>query len=190
MRRCSPHRTTRRGYCEDLLTVWAPLAREVGHDRFFVGCLTTAHLQMWRTRGTGQAARPLTPRSIARDVKTLSSLHVYAAGVLDPPPPNPVSEAVRPVIDEEGPSTASPILEETELAAVFAAARTAASSAGPPAASGDASEPRAGLSSRAATGRRRGYHHSGECAPSCGSGMSGMSSRWALPSSSSSTPTN
>ncbi|MFD0534252.1 tyrosine-type recombinase/integrase [Actinomadura luteofluorescens] len=118
---------TRRGYCDDLLTVWAPLARELGHDRFFVGCLSTAHLQMWRARVTGRAARPLTARSIARYVKTLSSLHAYAAGVLDPPPPNPVSEDVRPVIDEEDPSTATPILEEDEVAAVFAAARSAAS---------------------------------------------------------------
>ncbi|MEU8306252.1 tyrosine-type recombinase/integrase [Actinomadura sp. NPDC048955] len=118
---------TRRGYCDDLLTIWAPLARELGHDRFFVGCLSTAHLQMWRARVTGRAARPLTARSIARYVKTLSSLHAYAAGVLDPPPPNPVSEDVRPVIDEEDPSTATPILEEDEVAAVFAAARSGAS---------------------------------------------------------------
>uniref|UniRef100_UPI003F494359 tyrosine-type recombinase/integrase n=1 Tax=Actinomadura sp. CA-154981 TaxID=3240037 RepID=UPI003F494359 len=132
---------TRRGYCDDLLTVWAPLARELGHDRFFVGCLSTAHLQMWRARVTGRATRPLTPRSIARYVKTLSSLHAYAAGVLDPPPPNPVSEDVRPIIDEEDPSTATPILEETEVAAVFAAARSAAASTTPPAASRDTSEP-------------------------------------------------
>lgn len=134
-------RATRRGYCDDLLTVWAPLARELGHDRFFVGCLSTAHLQMWRARVTSRAVRPLTARSIARYVKTLSSLHAYAAGVLDPPPPNPVSEDVRPVIDEEDPSTATPILEETEVAAVFATARSAASSAAPPAASPNAPEP-------------------------------------------------
>jgi hypothetical protein len=113
---------TRRGYCDDLLAVWAPLACELGHSRFFVGCLTTAHLQMWRSRVTGRLARPLTPRSIARYVKTLSSLRAYAAGVLDPPPVNPVIEDIRPVIDEEAPSTATPILEEAEVAAVLAAA--------------------------------------------------------------------
>ena len=135
---------TRRGYCDDLLTVWAPLARELGHDRFFVGCLSTAHLQMWRARVTSRAAHPLTPRSIARYVKTLSSLHAYAAGVLDPPPPNPVSEDVRPVIDEEDPSTATPILEEDEVAAVFAAARSTAWAAAPSEASPDAPEPHPG----------------------------------------------
>ncbi|QKW36273.1 site-specific integrase [Actinomadura sp. NAK00032] len=116
---------TRRGYCDDLLTIWAPLARELGHDRFFLGCLTTAHLQLWRSRVTARTAQPLTPRSVARYVKTLSSLHAYAAEVLDPAPPNPVTEDVRPVIDEEDPSTATPILEETEVSAVFTAARPA-----------------------------------------------------------------
>lgn len=128
---------TRRGYCDDLLAIWAPLARELGHDRFFVGCLTTAHLQMWRARVTTRTTHPLTPRTVARYVKTLSSLHAYAAGVLDPPPPNPVTEDVRPVIDEEDPSTATPILEEAEVAAVIAAANPPAGpSDRPPAAGG------------------------------------------------------
>jgi integrase len=115
---------TQRGYCDDLLAIWAPLARELGHDRFFIGCLTTVHLQLWRARVTNRPTDPLAPRSIARYVKTLSSLHAYAAGVLTPPPPNPVTEDVRPVIDEEDSSTATPILEEADVAKVLHAATT------------------------------------------------------------------
>ncbi|MFC6880720.1 tyrosine-type recombinase/integrase [Actinomadura yumaensis] len=118
----SAHRgstATRRGYCDDLLAVWAPLARELGHQQWAFGQLTTAHLEMWRLR---MSERGIAPRTINRYVATLSSLYSYAAGVLDPPPRNPVTEDVRPRIDQADASTATPILEKEEVAKVAAQA--------------------------------------------------------------------
>lgn len=118
----SAHRgstATRRGYCDDLLAVWAPLARELGHQQWAFGQLTTAHLEMWRLR---MSEHGTAPRTINRYVATLSSLYSYAAGVLDPPPRNPVTEDVRPRIDQADASTATPILEKEEVAKVAAQA--------------------------------------------------------------------
>ncbi|MGP4025775.1 tyrosine-type recombinase/integrase [Actinomadura sp. 3N407] len=114
----SAHRgsaATRRGYCDDLLSVWAPLTRELGHQRFALGQLTTAHLELWQLRMTRAGAAP---RTINRYTATLSSLYRYAAGVLDPPPRNPVTEDVRPPVDQSDAATATPILEPDEVAAV------------------------------------------------------------------------
>ena len=112
---------TKRNYVDDLRRVWAPLARELGHDAFSVGCLTPEHVRMWRLR---QEHAGVAKRSIARYVAALSSLHAYAAGRLDPPPRNPVTEDDRPRIPSGNNPTSTPVLEPEQVQAVAACARS------------------------------------------------------------------
>ncbi|MFC5748096.1 tyrosine-type recombinase/integrase [Actinomadura rugatobispora] len=111
---------TKRNYVDDLRRVWAPLAREVGHPAFFVGSLTREHVRMWRLR---QENAGVAARSIARYVACLSSLHTYAAGHLDPPPRNPVTEDDRPHIAPGNTATSTPVLEVEQVRAVASCAR-------------------------------------------------------------------
>ncbi|TYB42060.1 tyrosine-type recombinase/integrase [Actinomadura chibensis] len=110
---------TKRGYADDLRRVWAPLARELGHDAFRVGCLTREHVRMWRLR---QERAGVAARSIGRYVACLSSLHAYAAAVLDPPPRNPVTQDDRPRIESGRTAASTPVLEVEEVRAVAARA--------------------------------------------------------------------
>ncbi|WP_067469914.1 tyrosine-type recombinase/integrase [Actinomadura macra] len=110
---------TKRNYADDLRRIWAPLARELGHEAFSVGCLTREHVRMWRLR---QERAGLAKRSIGRYVACLSSLHNYAAGHLDPPPRNPVTEDDRPRIDSGNSATSTPVLEAEEVRMVAACA--------------------------------------------------------------------
>ncbi|MFB4317265.1 tyrosine-type recombinase/integrase [Actinomadura sp. 21ATH] len=112
--------TTQRTYVDDLRRVWAPLAREVGHEAFFVGCLTREHVRMWRLR---QEAAGVAKRSISRYVACLSSLHVYAAGQLTPAPANPVGQDDRPRIPSGRTASSTPVLELHQVRAVVAVAR-------------------------------------------------------------------
>ncbi|MFP3963852.1 tyrosine-type recombinase/integrase [Actinomadura fulvescens] len=110
---------TKRTYVDDLRRVWAPLARELGHDAFAVGCLSREHVRMWRLR---QEAAGVAQRSIARYVACLSSLHVHAAGRLDTPLVNPVTEDDRPRIPTGNTATSTPVLETHQVRAVAACA--------------------------------------------------------------------
>ncbi|MFI0351963.1 tyrosine-type recombinase/integrase [Actinomadura sp. 9N407] len=110
---------TKRTYVDDLRRVWAPLARELGHEALFVGCLTSEHVRMWRLRQEGAG---VAKRSIARYVACLSSLHTYAAGRLDPPPRNPVTQDDRPHIPSGHSATSTPVLEPAQVQAVAACA--------------------------------------------------------------------
>ncbi|TDB95891.1 tyrosine-type recombinase/integrase [Actinomadura sp. 7K534] len=116
-RRASP--ATKRNYADDLRRVWAPLAREVGHDAFSVGCLTRDQVRMWRLRQEGAG---VAKRSIGRYVACLSSLHTYAAERLDPPPRNPVTQDDRPRIEAGRGAGSTPVLEVEQVRAVAAAA--------------------------------------------------------------------
>ncbi|QFG26715.1 tyrosine-type recombinase/integrase [Actinomadura sp. WMMB 499] len=110
---------TKRTYVDDLRRVWAPLARELGHEAFAVGCLTSEHVRMWRLR---QEAAGVAARSVGRYVSCLSSLHTYAAGRLDPPPRNPVTEDDRPRLPSGRTSSSTPVLELDQVRAVAARA--------------------------------------------------------------------
>lgn len=106
---------TKRNYVDDIRRVWADLAREVGHDAFFVGCLSRDHIRLWRLR---QEANGMPPSTIGRYVSSLSSLHHYGAERMDPPPRNPVTQDDRPKIDKGNSSVSTPILEIPEVQAV------------------------------------------------------------------------
>lgn len=116
-RRASPQ--TKRAYADDLRRVWAGLARELGHEAFFIGCLTRDDVRLWRLR---EEARGTPPSTIGRYVSSLSSLHAYAAERIDPPPRNPVTQDDRPKVDKRNTSTSTPILEIEEVQAVAAQA--------------------------------------------------------------------
>lgn len=114
---------TKRAYADDL-RLWADVAAEKGHARFFIGCLTREDVRTWRL---AQEHRDVAPRSISRRLATLSSLHKYAAEHSDDPVPprNPVTQDDRPHIDRNARATATPVLSVDELQAVFAQARNA-----------------------------------------------------------------
>lgn len=110
---------TKRAYADDLRTVWADYARQLGHERFFLGCFTADHIRTWRLKqeADGKASRT----TIARRLNTLSSFHRYAAERMDLPR-NPVTQDDRPRIDKGNSSTSTPVLETDEIRAVIAAA--------------------------------------------------------------------
>jgi site-specific recombinase XerD len=112
---------TKRNYVDDIRRVWAGLARELGHEVFSLGCLHRDDIRLWRLRQEAQGAAKST---IARYLGSLSSLHVYAAEVCDPPPRNPVTQDDRPHVDKGNTSTSTPILEIEEVQAVAARARS------------------------------------------------------------------
>jgi integrase len=110
---------TKRNYADDIRRVWAGLARELGHERFFVGCLAAEHVRLWRLRAETDAKAPGT---IARYLNSLSSLHTYAAERMDPPVRNPVTQDDRPKVDKGNTSTSTPVLELEGVQAVAACA--------------------------------------------------------------------
>jgi site-specific recombinase XerD len=102
---------TKRNYADDIRRVWAGYARELGHDRFSLGCFTADDIRTWRLRAEAQGARP---RTIARYLNSLSSLHRYAAERTDLPR-NPVTQDDRPKIDTGRTSNSTPVLEKHEI---------------------------------------------------------------------------
>lgn len=112
---------TKRTYVDDLRRIWAPFAREIGHDRFFLGCFTADHIRGWRLRKEADGKTSRT--TIARYLNTLSSLHRYAAEKIDLPK-NPVTQDDRPKVDKGNSSTSTPVLEVEEVQAVAAQAQS------------------------------------------------------------------
>src|SRR5579859_1256558 len=92
---------TKRAYADDLRTVWAPYARELGYDRFALGLLTADHVRAWRIREEANGASRTT---IGRRLNSLSSLHRYAAEKVDGLGRNPVTQDDRPQIDKRNSS--------------------------------------------------------------------------------------
>ena len=110
-------KTTRQGYADDV-RFWAGFAADLGRTPFTLGCLAYEDLTAWRLL---QEARGARPRSVARRLSSLSSLHEHARrrgwqGV------NPVdTEDHRPSIDRHDTSSATPILEKGQVQALAAA---------------------------------------------------------------------
>ena len=110
---------TKRAYADDIRRVWAAYAQELGHDRFALGIFTRDHIRAWRIREEAKGT-PLT--TIARYLRALSSLHVYAAERIDLPR-NPVTQDDTPRIVGGNSSTSTPVLEVAEIQAVIAQAK-------------------------------------------------------------------
>ncbi|MFD6180042.1 tyrosine-type recombinase/integrase [Streptomyces goshikiensis] len=109
---------TKRTYVDDLRRIWFPYAREVGHERFFLGCFTAGQIRTWRLSMEAKGS----PRStIGRYLNSLSSLHTYAAEQIDLPK-NPVTQDDRPKVDKGNTSRSTPVLELDEIQAVAAQA--------------------------------------------------------------------
>jgi site-specific recombinase XerD len=112
-------RATRRAYADDV-RFWAAFARSLGRVPFRLGCLGYADITAWRLV---QEARGTSDRSVARRLSALSSLHEHAArrgwaGLV-----NPVdAEDHRPRVDRHDTSSATPVLEVSELQALAGAA--------------------------------------------------------------------
>lgn len=109
---------TKRAYADDIRRVWAAYAQELGHERFALGIFTRDHIRAWRIREEAKGT-PLT--TIARYLRALSSLHVYAAERIDLPR-NPVTQDDTPRIESGNSSTSTPVLEVAEVQAVIAQA--------------------------------------------------------------------
>lgn len=114
-------RNTRRAYADDI-RAWAGFAVELGMPVLSLAALTPGHITAWRlaqdSRGTGA-------RTVARRLSALSSLCNHAArhGY---PVANPVDpEDHRPQIDRHDRSTATPVLEISDIRAMIGAASDA-----------------------------------------------------------------
>ncbi|MEV6580289.1 tyrosine-type recombinase/integrase [Streptomyces sp. NPDC051582] len=110
--------TTKRAYVDDIRR-WAVYAQEIGHDRYYIGCFTQDHIRAWRIR---MEAKGTPNTTIARYLRALSSLHVYAGERMDLPR-NPVTQDDRPRIDSGNTSRSTPVLEVEEIQAVAAQAK-------------------------------------------------------------------
>jgi integrase len=112
-------RATRRAYADDV-RFWAAFAGSLERVPFRLGCLGYADITAWRLL---QEARGASDRSVARRLSSLSSLHEHAArrgwaGLV-----NPVdAEDHRPRVDRHDTSSATPVLEVSELQALVRAA--------------------------------------------------------------------
>ncbi|WP_327413695.1 tyrosine-type recombinase/integrase [Streptomyces sp. NBC_01233] len=110
---------TKRAYADDIRRVWAAYAQELGHERFALGIFTRDHIRAWRIREEAKGT-PLT--TIARYLRALSSLHVYASERIDLPR-NPVTQDDTPRIENGNTSRSTPVLEVAEIQAVIAEAK-------------------------------------------------------------------
>lgn len=110
---------TKRSYADDIIRVWAPYARTLGYERFFLGCFTAGHIRSWRL---GMEADNRARSTIARYLNTISSLHTYAAQYMDLPR-NPVTQDDRPKVEKGNNSTSTPVLEIEEIQALAAGSR-------------------------------------------------------------------
>lgn len=115
-------KTTRQAYADDV-RFWAGYTSALGHPTFRLGSLTYEDLTAWKLLMEAREARP---RSVARRLSSLSSLHEHARRHGWDDLVNPVdSEDHRPQIDRHDTSSATPVLEVDELQAVVQEADTA-----------------------------------------------------------------
>ncbi|WP_399559036.1 tyrosine-type recombinase/integrase (plasmid) [Streptomyces chartreusis] len=115
-------RSTRRGYADDV-RVWAGFTNALGRGTFRLGSLSYEDITTWKLLMEAREARP---RSIARRLSSLSSLHEHARRHDWKELANPVdSEDHRPHIDRHDTSSATPVLEVDELQSVVGKADTA-----------------------------------------------------------------
>ncbi|MCT9078789.1 tyrosine-type recombinase/integrase [Streptomyces fulvoviolaceus] len=113
---------TRRAYADDI-RAWAGFVDALGRGPFRLGMLTYEDITSW---GLLMEAREVSPRTRARRLSSLSSLHEHARRRGWTDLVNPVdSEDHRPAIDRHNTSTATPILEKDELQKVVDEAGTA-----------------------------------------------------------------
>ncbi|NED67339.1 site-specific integrase, partial [Streptomyces sp. SID10244] len=70
-----PSINSKRNYADDI-RFWHQFAQELGHERFFIGCITRGDVTTWRL---SEEKRERANRSIARRLSALSSLHSFAA---------------------------------------------------------------------------------------------------------------
>ncbi|MFI9174879.1 tyrosine-type recombinase/integrase [Streptomyces lincolnensis] len=119
-KRRSPN--TRRGYADDI-RVWAGFLDALGRGPFRLGELTFDDVTSWSLL---MEAREAKPRTVARRLSSLSSLHEHARRRGWTDLINPVdSEDHRPSIDRHDTSSATPVLEKDELQKVVDQAGTA-----------------------------------------------------------------
>lgn len=103
---------TRRAYADDV-RAWAGFTDALGRGPFRLGELTYEDITSW---GLLMEAREVKPRTTARRLSSLSSLHEHARRRGWTELVNPVdSEDHRPAIDRNDTSAATPILETDEL---------------------------------------------------------------------------
>ncbi|MDX3044089.1 tyrosine-type recombinase/integrase [Streptomyces caniscabiei] len=115
-------RTTRQGYADDV-RVWAGFSAALGRQPFQLGSLTYEDITSWRLLMEAREARP---RTVARRLSALSSLHEHARRHGWTDLVNPIdSEDHRPQIDRHDTSSATPVLEVDELQGVVRQADTA-----------------------------------------------------------------
>nr|WP_024067046.1 tyrosine-type recombinase/integrase [Streptomyces sp. F2]AHC28125.1 phage integrase family protein [Streptomyces sp. F2] len=115
-------RTTRQGYADDV-RLWAGFAAALGRQPFQLGTFTYEDVTSWNLLMEARGARP---RSVARRLSSLSSLHEHARRHGWNDLVNPVdSEDHRPSIDRHDTSSATPVLEVAELDAVVRKSETA-----------------------------------------------------------------
>jgi site-specific recombinase XerD len=115
-------RATRQGYADDV-RLWAGFAAALGRQPFQLGILDYEDITSWTLLMEAREARP---RSIARRLSSLSSLHEHARRHGWKDLTNPIdAEDHRPTIDRHDTSSATPILEVDELQTVVKQADTA-----------------------------------------------------------------
>ncbi|MFJ7242363.1 tyrosine-type recombinase/integrase [Streptomyces olivaceus] len=113
---------TRRAYADDI-RAWAGFLESLGRGPFRLGELTFEDITSWTLL---MEAREVSPRTQARRLSSLSSLHEHARRRGWTDLINPVdSEDHRPTIDRHDTSTATPILEKDELQRVVDQAENA-----------------------------------------------------------------
>ncbi|GAB2717798.1 tyrosine-type recombinase/integrase [Kitasatospora kifunensis] len=111
---------TKREYVDDIRR-WAAFAAEIGHERFFVGCLTADDIRSWRIREQAKVSttgKKRSPRTIIRKLRSLSSLHNYAKAKDPTLPPNPVTEDDLPHIPRGHGSHSTPVIEKEDVQAL------------------------------------------------------------------------
>ena len=115
-------RATRQGYADDV-RLWAGFTAALGRQPFQLGSLTYEDITQWKVLMEAREARP---RSVARRLSSLSSLHEHARRHGWKDLVNPIdTEDHRPTIDRHSTSSATPVLEVEELQQVVKKAETA-----------------------------------------------------------------
>ena len=108
-------RATRQSYADDV-RVWAGFAASLGRQPFRLGTFSYEDITTWKLLMEAREARP---RSVARRLSSLSSLHEHARRHGWQDLTNPIdSEDHRPQIDRQDTSSATPVLEVDELQAM------------------------------------------------------------------------
>ncbi|BFP50046.1 hypothetical protein KCMC57_64140 (plasmid) [Kitasatospora sp. CMC57] len=114
-------KNTKQNYVDDI-RMWAAYAAEIGHEKFFVGCLNADDVRAWRVREetkVSSTGKPRSPRTIVRRLRSLSSLHNYAAAKDKQLPLNPVTEDDLPHIPRGHGSHSTPVIEKRDVQALM-----------------------------------------------------------------------